>query len=93
MKKNKIKFMLPVGIGLFLSIITVLGFISTTLQSCEKDDDSSSYTKHCKSGYPLWCSSVKTCCPSGYAYYCDGSCHSSPCPANTVTVDSCAPEQ
>lgn len=87
MKPKFFKFALPIGMGLMLSVITVMGLVSTTFTSCEKSE-----TKHCKAGYPLWCSQVKLCCPAGHAYYCDGNCAASPCPSGTVTVDSCTPE-
>jgi len=89
MVQKFLKFVLPVGMGLTLSIITFMALSSTVfLSSCEDLLD----TQHCKAGYPLWCSDVKQCCPAGYAYYCDGKCSQSPCPVGTVTVDSCVPE-
>jgi hypothetical protein len=91
MKKNALKFALPVGMGMLLTAITVFVLSSTLfISSCTKDN---STTKHCtSSGYPLYCAKVGVCCPAGYAYYCDGNCNSQPCPAGTVTVDSCSPE-
>lgn len=87
MKKQK--NFLSLGLGLIIFVITVFGFMSTTLTSCDPD---SLGANHCKPGYPLYCSSVKVCCPAGKAYYCDGGCYSSPCSGGTVTVDSCEPE-
>jgi hypothetical protein len=85
MKTKISKFALPIGMGLMLTLITTLGIMLTTFNSCELGTN-------CKAGYPLWCSQAKVCCPAGHAYYCDGACSASPCPVGTVTVDSCIPE-
>ena len=85
MKAEFFKFALPIGMGLIILVITTIGLVST---SC----DALGPSNHCKSGYPLWCSSVNKCCPAGYPYWCDGNCRTSPCPTGTVTVDSCVPE-
>ncbi|MBW6483960.1 MAG: hypothetical protein K0B10_12990 [Vicingaceae bacterium] len=85
METNFSKSAQPFRLGMMILIITLTGFISTTFTGCEKE-------KHCKSGYPLWCSKVKVCCPAGSPYYCDGFCKQSPCTGGTVTVDSCEPE-
>jgi hypothetical protein len=83
MKTQLKKVVLPIGMGLALLIITLMGVISTTLTSCTKDCG-------CAAGYPLCCSGSKgDCCPAGHAYLCDGLCETSPCPAGTVTVETC----
>ncbi|MGD0712360.1 MAG: hypothetical protein ABR968_14385 [Bacteroidales bacterium] len=83
MKTRLLKFVLPLGMGLALLTITLLGIVSTTLTSCKKDCG-------CPAGYPLCCSgSGGKCCPAGQAYLCDGLCYSSPCPATTATVETC----
>ena len=87
METNFSKSAQPFKLGMMILIITLTGFMSTTFTGCAKEEQ-----KHCKSGYPLWCSQVKVCCPAGSPYYCDGFCHKSPCTGGTVTVDSCEPE-
>lgn len=73
-------------------IFTVLT-IAALLIGCGSGSDSGGDGKHCtNAAYPLYCSSVRVCCTSGHAYYCDGSCSSSPCPSNTVNRDLCYAE-
>jgi hypothetical protein len=89
MKKKIFRFVLPIGMGLTLTGITIMVVSSTIfLSSCED----LMQADHCKAGYTLYCSEVKQCRPAGYAYYCDGKCSASPCSVGTVTVDSCVPE-
>lgn len=85
MKTKLLKFALPIGMGMMLSVITVMGLLSATFTSCQKEE-----TNPCSGGYPLWCKQTNKCCPAGYAYHCDGLCYNSPCPAGTVTVDTCS---
>jgi hypothetical protein len=86
MKNKFLKFALPVGMGLTLTVISIIALGSSVLvSSCD-------LVEHCKAGYPLYCSEVGQCCPAGYPYYCDGSCKTAPCPSGSVTVDSCIPE-
>jgi len=56
---------------MFASILIAVGLV-VGFTKCDTNKE------HCKSGYPLYCSSVKVCCPAGYAYYCDGQCRTSP---------------
>ncbi len=64
MKPKFFKFALPIGMGLMLSVITIMGLVSTTFTSCKKLE-----TKHCtNTAYPLWCSSAKACCPGDKPY-------------------------
>ncbi len=90
MKTKFFKFVLPIGMGLMLSVITIIGLVSTTFTSCEISETE---TKHCtNTAYPLWCPNAKVCCTRGYAYYCDGNCYQSGCPSGTITRDDCSPE-
>lgn len=61
MKSKLIKFALPIGFGLVLAVISVLGLVSISLNSCN--------SKKCTdSSNPLYCESAKTCCPSANPY-------------------------
>ena len=55
-----LKFALPIGLGLFLCVITFLGLLSTTLSSCSKGHG-------CPDTSPYYCESGNTCCK--YEYY------------------------
>jgi hypothetical protein len=88
MKTKFLKFALPIGMGLMLTAITIIGVVSVTFTSCTKEEEKE--TKHCTDpGYPYWCPSAKACCPAGYGYDCDGRCQTSPCPVGTVTASGC----
>jgi len=87
MKAKFLKYVLPAGMGLALTVITIFGLISTTFVGCDKE---SSSTKHCtNTAYPLYCSNVGVCCPRGYAHYCDGNCSTGTCGGGTVNMDNC----
>lgn len=61
MKTKVLKFLLPLGLGLTLSIITAISFITISLGSCN--------IEHCKDAdYPLYCSSAEKCCPGDKPY-------------------------
>jgi hypothetical protein len=90
MKSKLCKFAFPIGMGVILTVITVIALMSTTFMGCKKD---ATTTKHCtNSAYPLWCPNAKVCCTPGHAYYCDGQCYTDGCPSTTITRDNCAPE-
>ena len=88
MKTRFSNFVLPIGIGLMLFIVTICGLVSTLSTGCTKES-----TQHCSdNAYPLWCPVAKACCPTGYAWNCDGNCYQSGCPTGTVTASVCASE-
>lgn len=61
MKKNIFAQMLPISIGLTLTIITLMAILSTSLGSCN--------IEHCTDpDYPLFCSSADKCCPGDHPY-------------------------
>lgn len=61
MKTKVLKYFLPLGLGLTLSIITMIGLVSVTLGSCD--------TEQCTDkDYPLWCSSAEKCCGADTPY-------------------------
>ena len=62
MKTKVLKYFLPLGLGLTLSLITMIGLVSVTLGSCD--------TEQCTDpDFPLYCSSAEKCCPSNTPYY------------------------
>jgi len=65
-------------VGVVIAVGLVTGFTKCNDKDTDTDTNKVVSTSHCKSGYPLYCSSVKVCCPAGYAYYCDGQCRTSP---------------
>jgi hypothetical protein len=88
MKTKFLKFALPIGMGLMLTVITIIGIASITFSSCSDDRD------HCPSkDNPLTCPNpgmVKyICCPSGFGYLCDGACSTCPCPSGTTHSSVC----
>ena len=86
MKARFLKFALPFGIGAILFAFTILSLVSTTFSSCKKSG-------HCTtSAYPLYCPTVDKCCPSGFAWVCDGKCYQNGCPSGTITSGVCAEE-
>ncbi|MDD5571461.1 MAG: hypothetical protein PHD97_09960 [Bacteroidales bacterium] len=86
MKTQLLKLALPIGMGMVLTVITVMGLMTAT-SGCQKD---STTTQHCtNTAYPLYCPNVKVCCPRGYAHYCDGNCSTATCPGGTVNMDNC----
>jgi len=58
---------------IFMILILVL-----VLNGCggESGSGSGSVESYCGGG--LFCRQINLCCPSGYPYYCDGQCLSSP---------------
>jgi len=61
MKTRVLKYFLPLGLGLTLSLITMIGLVSVTLGSCD--------TEQCTDkDYPLWCSSAEKCCGADTPY-------------------------
>lgn len=93
MKKKLLKFLLPISLGLVLSVITLFGLISTTFVSCTitcpsgelKGSDGDCYS--CSSGshttYNYESASCSTpiagvyCCPGGGST----GCHPTGCPS------------
>lgn len=61
MKTKILKLALPVGFGLVLAIISVLGLVSISLSSCDGD--------HCNDPNLYYCESANTCCPAANPYY------------------------
>lgn len=59
--KNKLKaFILPLSLGLVMSVTTVLS-LATISSSCD--------VQHCTDkDYPLYCSSADKCCPADHPY-------------------------
>ena len=88
MKTKIIKFAAPVGVGLVLSVISIMGFTLTTFTSCDDTTQEKSYCTN--KDYPLYCSQTGTCCPNGYAHLCDGKCYKSGCPNGTVHSSVCS---
>ncbi len=71
MKTLLLKFGLPIGMGLTLSIITVMAILSTTFTSCEKDCTN----PECKGsdGSCLSCPDAGTSCSSTYFSGCSSA--------------------
>jgi len=84
MKTKFIKFILPIGLGISLTVISIMGLVLTTFTSCDK------LGRCTNKDYPLYCSQTSTCCPAGYAYLCDGKCYSDGCPSTTVNSYICS---
>jgi hypothetical protein len=64
MKAKNLKYLLPVGMGLTLIIMTVFVFLTLSLTSCAEDCDSDE----------VWCSNAEVCCPADKPYH-DGNGH------------------
>jgi len=64
MKIKIFKYVLPYGLGLTLSFITLYSILTLSLSSC---------SSNC-SDNEVWCSNGETCCPSDKPYY-DGNGH------------------
>ena len=86
MKMKIIKFVIPTGIGLVLTVISTMGFVLTTFTSCGEKQQCTN------KDYPLYCSIKDACCPAGYAHLCDGICYQSECPSGTVHSSICSME-
>jgi hypothetical protein len=75
MKTKIFTYFLPLGFGLTLSAITLIGLISVSIGSCNVEQCTDP-------DYPLHCSSADKCCGVGYPYTDGhGSCY--------ATLDGC----
>ena len=71
MKSKLLKWALPTWLGLTLLSITIFGLLSSAVGGC--GCSKKGHLVHCTDpNYPMYCSSVNVCCPSGYYYYCEG---------------------
>ncbi|HAN18379.1 MAG: hypothetical protein A2X13_06815 [Bacteroidetes bacterium GWC2_33_15] len=61
MKTKFFRYLLPLGLGLSLFVITLIGLTSITLGSCNIEQCTDP-------DYPLYCSSAEKCCPGDKPY-------------------------